>query len=141
MSDETVLSISNIGIVPYSARGLTQTLTPIPASVSMERTVNGNLIDISAPQFQKYRTTISGNDQLPPALDGVWPGKTIVVDCITEIAYESTAPARTEVPGSIRSDGGFTIYRPRLTMLVTGFDIERDEWGAVVGWQLDAEEV
>ena len=32
-------------------------------------------------------------------------------------------------------------YRPQLQMLVTGFSVNRDEYGAAVQWQMDLEEV
>jgi len=38
-------------VPPYSARGLTQTLTPIAAAANMRRTINGELLDLSAGQF------------------------------------------------------------------------------------------
>jgi hypothetical protein len=141
MSDESVLSINTIGNVPYAVRGITQDLAPIPATVFMERTVNGVLTNLAQTRFRKYRTTIRGRDQLPPAFDNIWPGMTIIVSCMVEIAEGSGARGRPAVSGSIRVDGSTTLYRPILTMLVTGLSIERDEYNAQVGWQLDAEEV
>ena len=62
---------------PYSARGLTQTLEPIEASVQLRRTVNGALADLSYEPFRKYKSTISCQDQEPPAVDGrvAWAGR------------------------------------------------------------------
>jgi hypothetical protein len=146
-TDNTLLVLTGVGIPPYSARGLRQTLTPIGASISLRRTVNGSLTDLSASQFQKYASTISGDDQEPPAVDGVWPGRTVTVDCLQEltVAGEETTDApdlgRDIVPGSIRYSNGFIFYRPRLTMLVTGFNVEGDEWAAGVSWSMNLEEV
>jgi hypothetical protein len=85
MSDYTLLTLSGIGIPEYSARGLTQTLEPIDAAHQTRRTVNGELDDLSYAQFRKYKSTISGNDQEPPAVDGVWPGRVVTVECVTEL--------------------------------------------------------
>lgn len=132
-----------MGIPPYSARGLSQTLTPVAASQQMRRTINGTLVDFSSSQFRKFQSTISGSDQAPPALNAVWPGTELIVDCISEIAYESSTggPDRQEVAGSIRYEGDFTFYRPVLTMKVVGFNTNTDEYGAQISWALELEEV
>lgn len=164
----TALALSGVGVPPYSARGLRQRLTPIGASQQLRRTINGTLRDFSAEQFRKYASVIQGDDQQPPACDGVWPGRLVTVHCIAELAV--VAPVGTEtdtatgtvgtvgtdtelsedsefalgrqpVPGSVRTESGFIFYRPILEMRVTSFDINRDEWGAQVGWSMDLEEV
>lgn len=156
MTDTTILALTGMGIPPYSARGLTQTLGHIDGAVQQRRTINGTLTDISDSLFQKYNSTISGSDQQPPALEGKWPGLILTVDCMVELAitgevgYDTTdEPTTTEgspfdrpvVPGSVRHETGFTFYRPRLTMMVTGFTVTKDEWGAAVDWSLALEEV
>lgn len=143
MANETLLVISGAGIQPYSARGLTQSLTPIDAAKQTRRTVNGNMIDVSAEQFRKYKTTISCTDQNTPALDGIWPGQQVTVDCVATLSYKTAggSPSRTVVPGSSYTEGSFTIFRPRLNMIVMDYDTTEDEYGAVVSWKLDLEEV
>jgi hypothetical protein len=142
MSDDTLLGLSGIGIPDYSARGLTQTLEPIEAAISLRRTINGGLKDLSFAQFRKYKSTISCHDQEPPAVDGVWPGHVVTVDCVAELSHPaSESPARAVVSGSARTEGAFMFYRPQLQMLVTGFSVNRDEYGAAVQWQMDLEEV
>jgi len=138
----SVLAINGINASPYSLRGLTQSLTLIEASQQMRRTVNGSLIDISAPQFRKYRSTITCADQLPPAFDPVYPGQSVTVDCVSELSYlTGGSPSRTVVPASSRVDGAYTFYRPRLTMRVVGFGYDTDEYGATVSWTLELEEI
>lgn len=131
-----------MGIPPYSARGLSQSFGPIDESVQLLRTVNGDLDDVSVAQFRKFKTTIRGSDQQPPALNGIWPGTEIIVDCIVEIAYETSTggPNHTVVEGSSRVEGDYTFYRPQLTMRLVNFNVDRDEYGAQVGWQLDLAE-
>jgi hypothetical protein len=141
MSD--MLTLSGIGVPPYSARGASQTLEPIQASQQLRRTINGELIDISRAEFRKYRSTISCVDQQPPAVDGVWPGQVLMVGCISELSYRTAggAPARPVVAGSSRTEGDYTSYRPSLTMRVVSFSQDTDEYGAEVSWSLQLEEV
>lgn len=156
MSQYTDLVLSGMGIPEYSARGLSQSLVPINQSTRLARTVNGVLLDVSDPIFQKYASVISCSDQEPPALDGIWPGLVLTVDCVVELSYPSpdeetgtggteteteAVEGRTVVPGSLRTSEGFTFYRPRLTMRVVSFSVNRNEWGAVVDWSLGLEEV
>ena len=139
----TALRLHGTGVPPYSSRGLSQTLTPITESQQLKRTINGDLDDYSVVQFRKFATTITGTDQQPPALNGVWPGTQIIVDCIVEIAYETSTgqPDRQEVAGSIRYEDEFTYYRPQLTMRLVSFNVSKDEYGAQVGWSLELSEV
>ena len=141
MSD--VLTLSGIGVPPYSARGASQTLEPIGSSQQLRRTINGELIDISRAEFRKYRSTISCVDQQPPAVDGVWPGQVLMVGCISELSYKTSGgvPARNVVAGSSRTEGDYTFYRPSLTMRVVAFSQDTDEYGAAVSWSLQLEEV
>lgn len=142
MPDTTVLNMVGVGIPPYSARGLTQTLDPIAASVQLRRTVNGALVNVAATQHRKYASTISCTDQQAPALNGIWPGVHVTVDCVAELAYPvGGSPDRPVVSGSSRTESGFVFYCPQLVMLVTGYSQSRDEYGATTTWQLQLEEV
>lgn len=142
---DTVLELTGVGVVPYSTRAATQTLEPIQqAFANVYRDVNGTLRNVGAEQFQKYKSTISCTDQRPFAADGVWPGKLVTVSCIATLAYEDVTdamPQRTAVAGSEVSESGWVVYRPQLSMMVTGFSIQTDEWGAEVSWRMDLEEV
>jgi hypothetical protein len=141
MSD-TLLEISGMGIAPYSARGLTQTLTPIGAASVQRRTINGALDDLSRDQFRKFASKISCTDQTTPAIDGIWPGMELTVDCVVELVAPTGSPlSRTPVPGSQRMIGAFTAYRPRLTMRVTNYNASLGEYEGDVQWELDLEEV
>lgn len=141
MSD-TDLVLTGIGIPDYSARGLTEDLRPIGAGEN-RRTVNGELIDVTSQLHRKYLLTITGSDQEAPAFDDRWKGLQVTVDALTRLAYVTSggSPARTVVPGSSAVNGIFTSYRPRLVMLINDLTVETDEWGAVIGWSLELEEV
>ncbi len=136
----TLLVISAVGLSPYAARGLHQTLEPAAIGVNTRRTVNGALVNLAPPQFNKYKSRITGSDQQPPSVDGIFPGMLVVVDCLVELAY-AAGPERPAVPGSIHVADGFSFYRPQLEMLITGLSIDTDEWGAAIAWTLDLEEV
>lgn len=133
------------GVNPFSARGLQGTLTPIAMARGddkLARTVNGNLVDLSAPQMRKYRLEVSGNDQAPPALDGLWVGMPVTVDCMVEMAHRSgTVASRPGVPGSARTEGDYVYYQPRLSMMVVEYEVQRSEWAAEVSWSLALEEI
>jgi len=134
------------GVNPWSARGLKGTLSPIDAakgSDKLRRTINGTLIDISAPQMRKYQLEINGDDQAPPAFDGLWVGMEVVVDSNVELAYLTAggAPAKPAVPGSERVEGDYTYYLMRLPMLISSYQVETDEWAAHYTWSLAAEEI
>lgn len=139
---DTVLTLTGMGIAPYSARGLRQTLSVIGAAASMRRTINGVLVDLSSPRFRKYASSIQCTDQNAPALNGVWPGMILTVECICELAYETGgSPDRPVVPGSIRIEGEYTFFRPILEMRVMTFSNETDEWNASNNWSMELEEV
>jgi hypothetical protein len=137
-----VLSSSVGGVPLYSARGLSQTLDPIKAVAAPRRTVNGLMVDLAVDKFKKYETVVSCTDVEAPALDGVFQGMEVTVDCVSELVYRTVggAPTRTVVPGSTRVVGAFTIYRPRLDMMVTGVQQSINEYGRHVKWQLTMEE-
>lgn len=147
--DYTILAINGISFPRASARGMTQTLAPIVQASQLQRTVDGDLDDLSLDQFQKYASEITCRDYNAPALDGIFPGRQIVVDCIPELAYEPPTDEvvlgenanRDVVPGSAREEDGFVFYRPRLTMRVIDFQMTRDEYGSTMGWTLRLEEV
>lgn len=147
LSGRTALTLT-----PYSARGLMQTLEPITSiqgsggnalGTLIRRDINGNLVDLTFPQFRKYASTITCNDQDTPAMDGAFLGEIVQVDCAAELNYPTLggSPQRTEVPSSSRTEGLFTFYRPRLLMMITGIKRSWDEWGAVNSWTISLQEI
>jgi len=140
---DTLLVITGLDIPPYAARGLTQTLEPIPAAQNFRRTVNATLKNTAAAQFQKYKSQITCSDSVTPAFDGIFPGLIVTVDCVYELSYRTAggSPQRPIVDGSSRSEGDFTFYRPRLEMMVIQTTGSEDDWGAATSWSIDLEEV
>ena len=145
-SDETVLVIDDIAFPPGSGYEVNQTLDPIDGIPKPRRDINRRLINtaINPAQNEKYKSTITFGDQRPPAVDGVWIGKELVVDCVNELWFvtHSAGPSKPVVPGSEYEEGPFTFYRPRLTMMITGGPRNTyNERGAVAGCEIDLEEI
>ncbi len=90
---DTVLTLSGIGIVPFSSRAISETLAPIDQGAQLRRSVNGTLTDLSLTAFRKYRVSLGGSDMQPIALNGVWKGQAVTVGCVTEIAKAITLVA------------------------------------------------
>ncbi len=144
MTPEGTLLVLSVGGVPlYSARDLEQSLDPIKAAAVTRRTINGTLVDLSVNTFHKYESKIRCSDVEAPALDGIYPGQILTVDCVAELVYKTAggAPTRTVVSGSVRTVGSYTIYRPRLTMMVVGLEQRLSEYEHEVRWELELEEV
>jgi hypothetical protein len=140
----TITDASSHDLLPfYSARGLTQTMTPIGASKSQRRTINGQLVNLSLSQFRKYASRISARERRPPAIDKVFPGAELVIDCVYLLSYATIggSPSRTVVSGSLFVENSWTFYRPQITFLVAGLSVGFDEWEADNDWSIDLEEV
>ena len=105
---ETQLTLNRGGFPPFSARGCTQTLTPI-ANGELRRTVNGELLFTGSAAHQKYRARLRCLDQASPALEGISRGEAVEVGCITRLVQELVGDsfttdvvlARPCVPGSV----------------------------------------
>lgn len=128
---------------PYSSRVATQTLDPIAGGGEITRDVNGEVIDLVAPQFRLLKSTISCTDRQPLAVNGVWRGMLCICHCIAKRSYRTLGGSpdrevRSDVAAVVQGD--FTIYRPKLTMVVFDYRASFDDWGALVSWQLDLEE-
>jgi hypothetical protein len=141
MSITTLLVLTGDGVPPYSARGLRQTLEPIARSSALERTVNGELIDMAPPQMRKFKSTITCSDQQAPAFNGVWPGDLITVDTVVDLGYLTAQSVPAHLVAGSFVDGAYTFYRLRLSCRVAAWSADRDEFGAVSSWKLDVEEI
>lgn len=139
---DTLMVLSPMGLPLYSARGLTETLEPIQEAADLVRLANGDLDDWSFPAFKKFALTVACTDQRVPAIDGIWPGQSVTVQCVSELAYPSGgSPERTPVTGSSRTENGYVFYRPVLSMRLMSLSVQTDEWGAAIGWSAKFEEV
>ena len=133
----TILTITGMGIAPYSARGLSQQITPIVNPGNMTRSINGRAQSWNMSQFEKYETTITCEDMRPPPFDNRWQGQEFTMECaarITRHMYE--LPGREVVEGSEIEEGDYISYRMVLEVMLDSFDWTEDEWGARVGWKM-----
>lgn len=165
---ESDLKLSCGGFPPWSARGCTQVLQPIPTG-ELRRTVNGQLVYTGLKNCQKYQSLIQCQDKSAIALDGVWTGHEVEVSCIQRLSQKVSGQIglldRAPVPGTVRAvdeDGNpiriedvedtrirfaaparsaFISYCPLLRMRVVDFGYDTDEWGLKSGWRLKLEEI
>lgn len=129
----------------YVARGVSHSLTAT-AQTTTWRTPSGALKSVTRPGTEKYALELSCSDQEPPDFGGIWPGLQVVVECAVELVQRGAPHDRPAVAGSTRTitlaEGGtVTVYRPQLTMLVTGWNNDFEEWSAGNSWSLSLEEV
>jgi len=143
MSDDTLLRLTGLGIPPYSARGIVETLTPIDQQGFFARSItSGTLLNLGLSDLQKYRIRLEAEDIRPPAFEAMWRGTELEVELTTVLAVEgSAAPSKPYVEGSVEEADGFTRYRPKLDVMVVDFSLQNDEWEALRRWSLTLEEI
>jgi hypothetical protein len=127
----------------YAARGLSQSMEYIDGAMAQERTVNGELVDLSLSRFRKLRSVISATDVRPPSIDVCRPGRIVVVECACVFRYPTSggSPGRTPVSGSSFEEGDFTFYRPSVTFMLGKPSNRFEEWEAGNAWAIPMEEI
>jgi hypothetical protein len=139
--EATLLVMSPHGIPLYSARGLTQTLTPCAdAKPSPLRTINGELRFLGGSQMKKYESVITCTDVEAPPFSGLWPGDIVLVNCAVELSYhtDTESPERTVVRS--RVVGAQTLYFPQIEFMVVDYNDSYQEYPHLHGWQLTLSE-
>ncbi len=121
LSDATLLSITGITIPEYAIRGLTLDLQLVTADAALRRSINGELLDLTADQFRKYSATLSCEDQDVPTLTDIWQGQIVTMTCIQGV-------------GPANDPSGLTLT---LTMMVTSWQTSRVEWDALTNWTIE----
>lgn len=157
---ETVLDLVELGIIPQSARQLGQTLA-LESAGSLRRLANGELKSRMRPSLRKFKSTITFSDTYPPAFNALWAGDIVTIHCAAELSGKvGSAFVRQHVPGSViwRNELGDVVasgadetiapvgatnftFRPIITFMVEGWDLDTDEYGAVVSSTLNLREV
>ncbi len=132
MTATTFLGLTNdagFELTDYAARGITMSMSPVDGAGNMRRDINGNLVNLSAVQFHKYKFHLSCTDQESPGFsaassdaDAIWPGAEFTLTCIPQLG---AAEAQT-----------FTVM-----VMAPGWQVVTDEYNCDVGWSLDLEEV
>jgi hypothetical protein len=131
-------------VTPYSARGLTQTYEMVSGdpNVVLRRDVNGFLRDVSDERLRKFNSTITCTDGETPCVDSAWVGTSVQVECTFELSYVTGAtPARPAVPGSVRTEGTITFYRPELQMMIAAIKNSFAEYPSTNAWSIDLKEI
>lgn len=153
-----------------AARGCKQTLDPINTAATF-RTINGTLVAFNCEGYDKYTSTISCDDAYPISFDGLWPGCSLLIECIPQLMTPLVQQGaliklqRKPVQGSImlhtsenatcalnadderqiqlkQNEGpGYISYRPILRMIIKRFFTETKEWDGKVIWKVELEEV
>lgn len=136
---------------PYAGRQINQSLDPITSigggggdvmGTLIQRDINGDVMDLTYPQFRKYASVVTCRDQVPPSFNAAWHGLICQVDCIPEWNYLTGGTAeRPAVAGSERTDGPVTFYRPSLLMIVAGLAYSQEEYSGLYNWRIVFQEV
>lgn len=121
----TLLSIDGITFPDDAVKGISVTLKPDSVTGSLERDVNGTLVDLTISGFQKYRASISCTDMAAPDLTGIFKG-----------SGPHTVVLIQNLGAPNNSDGTLT-----LSMMVDDFEVATQEWEATVDWSLELVEV
>lgn len=145
MSD-SLFQILDIGNMAASARGIRQDISPLPNG-RVRTKMSGRSYSTARPQFAKFKTTIQFEDLWPPAIGALRVGQIVTIDCacmLPEPFLIGTAPIRPPVPGThvyydadlnpVEADDPSAKWQnccPRLTVIVEGWNLSEDEWGAV----------
>jgi hypothetical protein len=137
---------------PFSSRDVTQTLDFITSTGGggdamgswIREDIDGELMDLTSPQFRKFQSVITCTEQDAPSMDGdAWLGTVCLVECIHELRFLTGvgSQVRMEVSGSVRVEGSYTYYRPQLEMMITGFSSGNKERLTEYNWRLSLREV
>jgi hypothetical protein len=142
-TSSTLLALDIMALSAWASRGMSQTMEPIDQVADLRRTINGELVNFGDAVFHKYRTTVSGTDQRPPSIDGVWPGQELTIHCMAELSFLTSGGTaqRYAVAESMREEGDLTFYRPVLDVMVTAFTQNYDEYKAEWQWSITFEEI
>ena len=167
--NQTMLKIESEGAVVFTVAKCRQELTHA-ANGNFARTISGEMIFTGDASCQKYRSTITGSDRLPPTFESLARGKRVRVHCLQSLAEQvqqgvqevtlsrPPVPGRVEVLDTLRrplpftqsgertirlheAAGGLVCYQPLLDMLVVDVHTQADTTQGSIQWTLVLEEV
>ncbi|MBM3605046.1 MAG: hypothetical protein FJX25_09890 [Alphaproteobacteria bacterium] len=123
-----------------SALFIKTSIAPIEGAVKFRRTVNGTLVNMSNPAFNKWIVSVSGTDKILPALADVPPGAQAMLYLPTVVREAGPLPRRQPVPGSLISSPQGIEYRPIVYGAIIINPMSDTEWMSDVEWSFDVEE-
>jgi len=114
---ETVLTMTGVGLPPFSARGCLQALAPIQTG-ELRRTINGDLCYTGKTQHHKFSSKIICRDKAPLSFNHLWIGAKVNVGCIQPIIQEFIGDGKTKE---------FSLIRPMIEHSLTLENVEDAE--------------
>jgi hypothetical protein len=134
LSDSTLLGLTRTGggftLGEFAATGISMQMAPIEAAADLRRDVNANLVNVKdgVTAFRKYQFQISCEDMEAPGFSAasegrtaLWPGDEVTLICIPEL--------------------GATEQQTFAALVMSpGWQVTRDEWGAITSWSLELEQ-
>ena len=84
----TILKLDGLGIPPFSAHELSQSIEEDDSQGEFERDINNNLVDLSPPwDRKKLKISVTCQDVNPPAFNGSPRGKAVTLESVAEFAF------------------------------------------------------
>ena len=141
MSDETELRIftSSGDEVPMpegTARFMDVSLRPIREASTLEYDVNGTLVNLSDPAFDKFSLSLSASGVELPAVAAMPLGELFEVEIPLVLRERGSSPSRPAVAGSVAAGAGWVEYRPRLSCRLDDRPLSGTEGAAETSWTL-----
>jgi len=142
MNEETELRIfteagDEIPIPEGTARFISVELRPIREGVTLEYDVNGKLVNLSDPAFDKFSLSLSSSVVELPAFADMALGDLFEVEIPLVLRERGSSPSRPFVVGSSVVGAGWVEYRPRLSCRLSDRPFSGTEGAADVSWTLE----
>ena len=142
MSDETELRIftevgEEIPLQDGTARFIDASLRPIREGVTLEYDVNGTLVNLSDPAFDKFALSLSASGVELPAIADMALGELFDIEVPLVLRERGSSPSRPAVAGSVAAGAGWVEYRPRLSCRLADRPLSGTEGAAETSWTLE----
>lgn len=93
---ETLIQIDRTDLPAFSARGCSQTLTPLKCG-DLKRTVNGELCYLGQKKHHKYVSSVRCQDRFTPPFENFWRGEEVQVSCLQRLCQKIIGDGETRV--------------------------------------------
>lgn len=152
-----------------SARGCSQKLESI-TDPKLYRTIQGQYISFQQQGYEKYMSVLTCQDEYPAALNGLYTGQAITIECLVDLVTaqgkkgDTITLDRGAVTQSLRlfrpngqktalkddllqnqtlvlSDDGHVAYRPILHMIIQKIEQSFSEWENKTTWVIKSVEI
>lgn len=122
-----------------SALFVKTSITKIEGATRYRRTVNGSLVNLSNPHFDKRMVSVSGTDKILPALAAIPSGSSVILHAATVVREVGAAPSKEFVPGSVwvAPGGTYVEYRPIIRGRIDVQPMTETEWRSDADWSFE----